>query len=151
MGLPREPAIYTEVSKVCRCLNVLLTPGAGTWLHGVVQIEKRGADDGRRAIEAALRGHPSMKHVVVVDEDIDIYDPLDVEWAIATRFQAHRDLVVLEHQSGSSLDPSATHVPGEKTQTTKMGLDATVPWHKPNGELRSREERAAFQRIRYQE
>jgi len=151
MGLPREPTIYAEVSKVCHCLNVLLTPGTGTWLHGVVQIQKRGADDGRRAIEAAFHGHPSMKHVVVVDDDIDIYDPLDVEWAIATRFQADRDLMVLENEPSSSLDPSATHAPGEKTRTTKMGLDATIPWRKPNGEPRSREERAAFQRIRYQE
>jgi 2,5-furandicarboxylate decarboxylase 1 len=151
MGLPREPTIYSEVSKVCHCLNVILTPGAGTWLHGAVQIEKRDADDGRRAIEAAFRGHPSMKHVVVVDEDIDIYNPLDVEWAIATRFQADRDLMVLENEPSSSLDPSATHAPGEKSRTTKMGLDATIPWRKPNGEPRSREERAAFHRIRYQE
>jgi 2,5-furandicarboxylate decarboxylase 1 len=151
MGLPREPTILAEVNKVCHCVNVLLTPGGGTWLHGVVQIEKRAADDGRRAIEAALRGHPSMKHVVVVDDDIDVYDPHDVEWAIATRFQADRHLLVLENQPGSSLDPSATHVPGEKSRTTKMGLDATVPWRKPSGELRSEAERAAFKRVRYQE
>jgi 2,5-furandicarboxylate decarboxylase 1 len=150
MGLPREPTIYTEVSKVCRCSNVVLTPGGGTWLHAVVQIEKRDSDDGKRAIEAAFRGHPSLKHVVVVDDDIDVYDPHDVEWAIATRFQAHRDLVLLENQPGSSLDPSATHVPGEKTRTTKMGLDATIPWHKPSGEPRSPEERQAFKRISYQ-
>jgi len=151
MGLPREPTIYAEVSKVCHCLNVLLTPGAGTWLHGVVRIQKQGPDDGRRAIEAAFRGHPSMKHVVVVDDNIDIYDPGDVEWAIATRFQANRDLIVLENEPSSSLDPSATHAPGEKTRTTKMGLDATIPWRKPNGEPRSEEERAAFHRVRYQE
>jgi 2,5-furandicarboxylate decarboxylase 1 len=149
MGLPREPTVYAEVSKACHCKNVLLTPGAGTWLHGVVQIEKRGTEDGRRAIDAAFRGHPSMKHVVVVDDDIDIYDPKDVEWAIATRFQADRDLVVLEHQPSSSLDPSATHVPREKTRTSKMGLDATIPWDKPSGEPRSQEERQAFKRIRY--
>ncbi len=149
MGLPREPTIYTEVSKVCRCINVVLTPGGGTWLHAVVQIEKRDSDDGKRAIEAALRGHPSLKHVVIVDDDIDVYDPHDVEWAIATRFQAHRDLVLLENQPGSSLDPSATHVPGEKTRTTKMGLDATIPWHKPSAESRSPEEREAFKRISY--
>jgi 2,5-furandicarboxylate decarboxylase 1 len=89
--------------------------------------------------------------VVVVDDDIDIYDSNDVEWAIATRFQAGRDLLVLENQPSSSLDPSATHVPGEKTRTTKMGLDATIPWRKPNGGPRSVEERAAFKRIRYQE
>jgi 2,5-furandicarboxylate decarboxylase 1 len=150
MGLPREPTIYAEVSKVCHCLNVLLTPGAGTWLHGVVRIQKRDADDGRRAIEAAFGGHPSMKHVVVVDEDIDIYDPLDVEWAIATRFQAHRDLMVLEHQPGSSLDPSATHVPGEKSRTTKMGFDATIPWNKLNGQPRTKEEKEAFRRVGYE-
>jgi 2,5-furandicarboxylate decarboxylase 1 len=149
MGLPREPTTYTEVSEVCHCSNVVLTPGGGTWLHAVVQIEKRDSDDGRRAIEAAFRGHPSLKHVVVVDDDIDVYDPHDVEWAIATRFQAHRDLVLLENQPGSSLDPSATQVPGEKTRTTKMGLDATIPWHKPSGEPRSPEEREAFKRISY--
>jgi 2,5-furandicarboxylate decarboxylase 1 len=149
MGLPREPTIYTEVSKVCHCSNVVLTPGGGTWLHAVVQIEKRDSDDGKRAVEAAFRGHPSLKHVVIVDDDIDVYDPLDVEWAIATRFQAHRDLVLLDNQPGSSLDPSATHVPGEKTRTTKMGLDATIPWHKPSGEPRSPEERQAFKRISY--
>jgi 2,5-furandicarboxylate decarboxylase 1 len=150
MGLPREPTIYAEVSKVCRCLNVVLTSGAGTWLHAVIQIEKQTADDGRRAIEAAYRGHPSLKHVVIVDDDIDIYDLQDVEWAISTRFQADRDLVVLESQPSSSLDPSATHIPGEKTRTTKMGLDATIPWHRPSGELRSPQEREAFNRIGYQ-
>jgi 2,5-furandicarboxylate decarboxylase 1 len=65
--------------------------------------------------------------VVVVDEDVDIYDPLAVEWAIATRFQADKDLVIMEKQPGSSLDPSGIHVPGEKTKTAKMGIDATIP------------------------
>jgi len=151
MGLPREPTIYAEVSKVCRCLNVLLTPGGSSWLHAVVQIEKKEADDGRRAIDAALRGHSSLKHVVVVDDDIDIHDPHDVEWAIATRFQADRDLVVWEDQPGSSLDPSAVHVAGQKTQTTKMGLDATIPWRRATGEPLSAAERKAFERVSYQE
>jgi 2,5-furandicarboxylate decarboxylase 1 len=151
MGLPREPTIFAEVNKVCRCTNVALTPGSGMWLHGVVQIEKTDPDDGRRAIHAAFNGHPSMKHVVVLDEDIDIYDPEDVEWAIATRFQADRDLVILKDQPGSSLDPSSTHVPGKKTRTTKMGLDATIPWHTPSGKLRSPEERLAFRRISYED
>ncbi len=151
MGLPREPTIYAEVNKVCRCLNVLLTPGGASWLHAVVQIEKRDAHDGWRAIDAAFRGHSSLKHVVVVDEDIDIHDPNDVEWAIATRFQAHSDLVVLEGRPSSSLDPSATHIPGQKTRTTKMGLDATIPWHTTTGELRSAEEREAFKRTRYED
>ncbi len=149
MGLPREPTIYAEVSKVCRCLNVLLTAGGSSWLHAVVQIQKREADDGRRAIEAAFQGHSSLKHVVVVDEDVDIYDSHDVEWAIATRFQADSDLVVWEDQPGSSLDPSAVHIPGQKTRTAKMGLDATIPWRKPSGEALSAAERKAFERVSY--
>jgi UbiD family decarboxylase len=133
MGMPREPTIYAEVNRVASCTNVHITPGGASWLHAVVKIAKRAADDGSKAIEAAFRGHGSLKHVVVVDDDIDLFDPQDVEWAIATRFQADRDLVVLSDQPSSSLDPSATHVPGQKSRTAKMGLDATVPWYTPEG------------------
>ncbi|MBN2006880.1 MAG: UbiD family decarboxylase [Anaerolineae bacterium] len=128
MGMPREPTIFAEVSKVTRCTGVAITPGGCSWLHVVVQIEKAGPDDGKRAIEAAFRGHKSAKHVVVVDTDVDIYNPADVEWAIATRFQADCDLVLLYDQPSSSLDPSARQIPGQKTLTSKMGLDATIPW-----------------------
>ena len=151
MGLPREPTIYAEVSKVCECRDVLVTPGGMSWLHAVVQIVKRHPNDGKRAIEAAFRGHGSLKHVVVVDEDINIRSMRDVEWAIATRFQADRDLIVLEDQPGSSLDPSATRVPGQKARTSKMGLDATIPWRKPDGTLRTEAEREAFKRVDYGE
>ncbi|MCX7670797.1 MAG: UbiD family decarboxylase, partial [Anaerolineae bacterium] len=133
MGMPREPTIYAEVNKVARCLNVHITPGGASWLHAVVQIAKQAPDDGRKAIEAAFRGHGSLKHVWVVDDDINIFDPHDVEWAVATRFQADRGLVVLTDQPSSSLDPSARHVPGQKSRTAKMGIDATIPWDTPRG------------------
>jgi 2,5-furandicarboxylate decarboxylase 1 len=149
MGLPREPTIYQAVSQVCECLNVVLTPGGGSWLHAVVQIRKQSADDGRRAIEAAFKGHGSLKHVLVVDEDIDVYDAVQVEWALATRFQADSDLMVWPDEPGSSLDPSGHHVPGRKSRTSKMGLDATIPWFKADGRLRSAGERAAFRKVRY--
>jgi UbiD family decarboxylase len=149
--MPREPTIYDEVGKSCACVNVLLTPGGGSWLHAVVQIRKQHPDDGRRAIEAAFRGHGSLKHVLVVDDDVNVYDPLEVEWAVATRFQADRGLVVLPEQPGSSLDPSALHVPGAKSRTAKMGLDATIPWYKASGALRTEQERAAFRKMRYQQ
>jgi UbiD family decarboxylase len=151
MGMPREPTIFAEVSKVAECLDALITPGGTSWLHAVVQIRKRHEDDGRRAIEAAFRGHGSLKHVVVVDEDIDIHDPADVEWAIATRFQAATDLIALADQPGSSLDPSAHCIPGQKARTGKMGLDATIPWRTPDGRLRTPEERVAFRRVKYPE
>ncbi len=133
MGLPREPTIYAAVSDVCVCRNVHITPGGTSWLHAVVQIEKHHPNDGRRAAEAAFRGHNSLKHVVVVDSDVDLFDTQQVEWAIATRFQAARDLVIFEDQPSSSLDPSAEQVPGRKARTSKMALDATIPWDTPDG------------------
>jgi UbiD family decarboxylase len=127
MGMPKEPTIYDEVSKVATCKNVLVTMGGGSWLHGVVQIEKKSPEDPKKAIEAAFKGHRSMKHVMVVEEDVDIYDPTALEWAVATRFQGDKDLHVYPDQPGSSLDPSGKHVPGKKTRTTKIGVDATIP------------------------
>jgi UbiD family decarboxylase len=128
MGMPREPTIYAEVNKVVRCTGAVITPGGASWLHAVVQIDKERAEDGRRAIEAAFRGHGSLKHVWVVDTDIDIFSPDEVEWAQATRFQADRDLILLESQPGSSLDPSGIHVSGQKSRTAKAGFDCTIPW-----------------------
>lgn len=141
MGMPKEPSILKAVSEVCRCTNVAITPGGTSWLHAVVQIEKRKPEDGKQAIEAAFKGHGSLKHVVIVDTDINLYDMEEVEWAIATRFQADRDLVVLTDQPGSSLDPSGSHEPGKKARTAKMGLDATMPWG---------EDTKAFEKVPYE-
>ena len=124
MGMPREPTIFRKVNEVARCLDVNVNPGGCSWLHAIVQIDKQHEDDGKKAIEAAFEGHRSCKHVYVVDRDIDIYDPLAVEWALATRFQGDRDLVIKERAPGSSLDPSAE--PGTHC-TTRMGFDLTKP------------------------
>jgi 2,5-furandicarboxylate decarboxylase 1 len=122
MGLPREPMIYRAVNLVVpRVHGVRLTEGGCCWLHGVVSITKNKEGDGINAIMAAFTGHPSMKQVTIVDEDIDILDERQVEWAVATRFQAHRGLVVVNHAAGSSLDPSAHGT------TSKVGIDATRP------------------------
>lgn len=128
MGMPREPTIFAEVNQVVRCTAAVITPGGTSWLHAVVQIDKKGAEDGRLAIEAAFKGHGSLKHVWIVDKDIDPYNPAEVEWAMATRFQADRDLVLLRDQPGSSLDPSGTHHSGKKSRTAKLGFDCTIPW-----------------------
>jgi 2,5-furandicarboxylate decarboxylase 1 len=127
MGMPKEPTIFKEVSKVCQCKDVYITPGGCSWLHAVVQIKKKDAEDGKKAIAAAFKGHGSLKHCVVVDEDINIYDPHDVEWAIATRFQADKNAIILSNQPGSSLDPSGDLSEGKKATTAKAGLDATAP------------------------
>lgn len=149
MGLPREPTTFQAVSEVAECQAVSITPGGMSWLHAVVQIVKRAPDDGRRAVEAAFRGHGSLKHVVVVDDDVDPFDPAAVEWAIATRFQADRDLLIFEDQPSSSLDPSAMLVPGEKARSTKMGLDATIPWSDRAGHPLDRDAREGFRKTGY--
>lgn len=124
MGMPREPTIFRAVNRVVRCLDVNINPGGCSWLHAIVKIDKQSENDGKLAIDAAFAGHSSCKHVYIVDSDIDIYDPIDVEWAMATRFQGHQDLVIKEREPGSSLDPSAE---ADTKLTTKMGFDLTAP------------------------
>ncbi len=124
MGMPREPTILRKVSQVCDVKDVLITPGGCSWLHGAVCIHNRSPEDGKKAIMAAFDGHRSMKHVYIVDDDIDIHDPAQIEWAMATRFQGDRDLVILPGQKGSSLDPSSNL---KTRETTKLGFDLTIP------------------------
>jgi len=124
MGLPRAPTIKDAVNKVCECLDVHMTEGGCGWLSAVVKIKKNNHDDGIKAINAALDGHRSMKMVTIVDEDIDISDPVRVEWAMATRWQPDKDTIILSNQKGSSLDPSRN----EDGTTSKVGFDATIPF-----------------------
>jgi len=127
MGFPREPTIFKKVNEAgVKCLDVNVNPGGCSWLHALVKIDKQNDDDGKKAIAAAFEGHKSCKHIFIVDKDIDIYNPLDVEWAMATRFQADLDFVMKPREKGSSLDPSS--VP-ETHFTTKCGFDLTAPLH----------------------
>jgi len=129
MGLPHEASIYEAVSKVVpKVKAVNLSVGGGGWLHAIISIEKQLDGDGKNALLAAFAAHPSLKHAVVVDSDIDVFNMADVEWAIATRFQASEDLLIIENARGSTLDSSANQETG---LTSKMGLDATKPLTKP--------------------
>ena len=127
MGMPKEPTIYRKVSEVVKCKNVLITEGGCCWLHAIVQIKKEKSDDGMKAGEAAHQGHKSLKHCIVVDEDININDPKDVEWAIATRFQADKNAKIWRGP-GSSLDCTACTIAGsDRLMTSKVVIDATIP------------------------
>jgi len=123
IGFTKEAAIWEAVSKVvARVHKVRLTPASGGWLHAIISIDKRHEGDAKNAIMAAFVAHPSLKQVIVVDSDIDPDDPSQVEWAIATRFQADEDLVIVRNARGSTLDPSS-----RDGLTAKMGIDATKP------------------------
>jgi UbiD family decarboxylase len=125
MGLPREAAIYEAVSKVVPSVRAVnLSNGGCGWLHAIISIQKQTDGDAKNALLAAFAAHPSLKHAVVVDSDIDVFNPNEVEWALATRFQADEDLIVIPKVRGSTLDPSADQKSG---LTAKMGIDATCP------------------------
>lgn len=129
MGLPHEVLIWEAVSKVVpKVYAVNLSQGGSGWLHAIISIEKQLDGDGKNALLAAFAAHPSLKHAVVVDSDINVFDADDVEWAIATRFQASEDLIIISNARGSTLDSSANQETG---LTTKMGIDATRPLNKP--------------------
>ncbi|MGC9153013.1 MAG: UbiD family decarboxylase [Vulcanisaeta sp.] len=126
MGIEKEAKIWQFVSNVVpEVKSVRLTDGGCGWLHAVVAIKKQSDGDPKNAIMAAFAAHPSLKHVVVVDDDINVDDPTDIEWAIATRFRADEDLVVISHVRGSTLDPVA--LDPVQGITTKVGIDATRP------------------------
>jgi 2,5-furandicarboxylate decarboxylase 1 len=125
MGMPREPTVFQEVKKAgIEVVDVSVNPGGTSWLHVLIKINKENEDDGKKAIEAGMKGHTSAKHFFVLDKDIDIYNPLEVEWAFATRFQADKDLYTFPGEKGSSLDPSANP---ETRETCKAGFDFTIP------------------------
>lgn len=125
MGFPREARIYGSVSMtVPRVKAVRLTSGGCGWLSAVVSVAKQSEGDGKNVIMAAFAAHPSLKIVIVVDEDIDVDNPVEVEWALATRMQPDEDVVIVRNARGSSLDPSSDQ---ERLLTSKMGIDATRP------------------------
>ena len=123
MGVPYEPIIFRAVSAVTEARNVVLTTGGCGYFHAVIQIRKSTQGDAKNAIMAAFSAHTSLKHVVVVDEDIDPADPGEVEFAIATRVRGDQDIMVITGVRGSSLDPCRV---GDGTNV-KVGLDATMP------------------------
>ncbi|MFA5347360.1 MAG: UbiD family decarboxylase [Methanoregula sp.] len=122
MGAPYEPKIYRAVAGVTEVSNVVLTKGGCGYLHAVIQIKKSTQGDAKNAIMAAFAAHTSLKHVIVVDKDIDPCNPNDVEYAIATRVRGDRDVMVITGVRGSSLDPCQL----EDGTNVKVGVDATM-------------------------
>lgn len=116
--------VYREVKKIAPEVKAVhVTPGGTFRHHAVVSIRKRHDEEGRNVIVALLASGVGIKHVVVVDDDIDVYDPVDVEWAISNRMQPDRDIIIIPRLACSTLDPSA---PKPRT-TAGWGIDATVP------------------------
>ena len=123
-GTQEEGTIYAAVKRVVPQVQRVYVPVSGSGrFHAYIQLKKTHDGQPKEAIMAALSASEWVKHVVVVDDDIDIYDDRWVLWAIATRSQWDRDLVVVPGCHGSQLDP--TSKPGGIS--TKAGIDATKP------------------------
>ncbi len=122
-GIPREATLLAHLQRsFTNVIDVRLAAGGVCRYHLYVQIAKKSEGEAKNVILGAFGAHYDIKQVIVVDEDVDIHDPQQVEWAVATRFQADRDLVVVSGAQGSILDPSTDH-----GVSAKMGLDATRP------------------------
>ena len=138
------PTRYTAIRQALKTAGVQVhdinvTLGGCAFWHAVISIRKQ-AGEGKNALLAAL-SVMDLKHVVVVDDDIDVFNGADVEWAIATRVQADRDIVVVSNARGKPLDPSLAPTPAGIVPTTaKIGIDATIPENVP----RERYERIAY-------
>jgi 2,5-furandicarboxylate decarboxylase 1 len=124
------PTRYAAIRQALRTAGVNVreinvTLGGCAFWHAVISI-KKAPGEGKNALLAAL-SVMDLKHVVVVDDDIDIFDPTEVEWAIATRVQGDKDVIVIPGARAKPLDPSLPQGAGVVPTGAKVGIDATIP------------------------
>ena len=131
LGLVREAEITNAVSRVIPNVTGVHVPLSGTSsFTAYVAITQSRPGEAKHVIPIVLGVDHYLKLVIVVDDDIDVFDESDVLWAVATRMQADRDLVVISGSLGALLDPSAD----DRGVTAKLGLDATRPFGEPFAE-----------------
>ncbi|HWP26623.1 MAG TPA: UbiD family decarboxylase [Xanthobacteraceae bacterium] len=128
------PTRYAAIRQALKTANVNVkdinvTLGGCAFWHAVISI-KKSPGDAKNALLAAL-SVMDLKHVVVVDDDIDVNDPMDVEWAIATRVQGDKDIIIIPNARAKPLDPSLPQQAGVVPTGAKVGIDATIPDHIP--------------------
>ena len=125
-----EASVYDSVKKLVPSVTGVYMPPSGCCVFtAYVGIKKRVPGEGKSAGLAALSAEPNLKIIVVVDDDIDIYNEEEVLWAISTRFEADVGLTMIPNIMGAHLDPSAYgEVRSERgPMTTKLIIDATRP------------------------
>lgn len=126
-ALPREATFLVDLQRRFSCVrDIHLSRGGTCRYHLYVQVDGQKPGEVKNVILSAMAVHYDVKHVTVVDADVDVHDTAEVEWAVATRFQADHDLIIVNDSQGSKLDPSTAQGVG-----SKMGLDATCPLDAP--------------------
>jgi 4-hydroxy-3-polyprenylbenzoate decarboxylase len=119
--VPRESEMAEKLMERFPSVTRLHYPSSGVHFHAYVAVRARREGEARQVMLALLGWDPYVKTVIAVDDDIDLTDDSQVMWALATHFQPHKDVLVIDGLPGSALDPSAS---GAGT-TSRMGLDAT--------------------------
>lgn len=144
VGFTAEAAIFHAVNaRIPQVKAVFLPPGGCGFYAAVVQVENTRAGIGQEVIRETFRAFRSLQRVIAVDTDVDIFNPVDVDWAVTTRFNADTDLLVLPGEEGHILNPMVSVNPdGKGGRITKVGMDAMVPFGQ-KGEK--------FERVRFQE
>lgn len=133
--LPREPLLLRFVRHVSQNITGLHIPPYGNGFSAIVQVAKSNPGEPKNIALAAFTAHVNIKKVIVVDPDVNIYDPADVLWALTNRVDWSQDFFVVPGSQGHEMDPTAN----ERGVHTKIGIDAT---YKP-------ERRDYGDRIRY--
>jgi 2,5-furandicarboxylate decarboxylase 1 len=144
VGFTAEAAIFHAVkTRIPEVRAVFLPPGGCGFYEAVVQVENTRAGIGQDVIRETFRAFRSLQRVIAVDTDVDIFNPVDVDWAVTTRFNPDTDLIVLRGEDGHILNPMVTMNPdGKGGKVTKVGMDAMVPYNQ-KGET--------FERVKFRE
>ena len=132
-SIPNEVKLWKKIKGLGYDVRgVHMTPYGSSWLHGVVSFRKTAPQDGEKILRAMFDEIPALKHALVVDSDINPYDLSEVEWALSTRFQGDKDLVIITDAYASRLDPSSDL---ENKKGCKLGFDATIKRGAPESYL----------------
>ena len=135
VGFTAEAKIFVTVNKKVPDLKAVYLPPGGCGFYGaVIQLEKSKEGVQNEAILETFKAFPSLQWVTAVDTDVNIYDPIDVEWAFTTRFNAKKGFIIQRDQGGHILNPMV-----EGGLVTKVGIDATAPYPRTS----------AFERVKF--
>ena len=149
-GIPTEASILDMVERAMpgRVQNVYAHSSGGGKFIAVIQFKKTVPSDEGRQRQAALlafSAFPELKQVILVDEDVDIFDTNDVLWAMTTRMQADVDIVTIPgvrcHPLDPSNDPACSWSIRDHGIACKTIYDATIPFN----------QKARFQRAKFME
>ena len=130
MGMPKEAKIFDAVRAVSKVQNIVLSSSGSGWLAAAISIKKSHPYEPYVTAMAAVAAHSSLKRVIVVDEDIDVTDPVAVDKAVIERAHVVDDYQVIKNIRGSSLDNSGIRVDGRVLSSAKLFIDATMKGEK---------------------